>query len=1117
MKTTALRIHFIIAALLMLSVNVYGQITTSVTGTNFCQGQGITVFFTSPNANVGNTFTVELSDPSGSFNQSQIIGSLMADTGYSVVPGSIYCTIPNPILSGGGYRIRVNGSSPLSVGADNGSDLIIGGPNLVISSISNVTCFGLTDGSATVTVTNPVQTGGYSYYWSPGNPTGSSTSSITNAAPNNYTVVVMDPYGCSSTATAAITQPSAIQFQAPVTTPPFCNGGADGSIVFAGVTGGTPYVNTNPQLNDTITYQYAISAGASVIATNFTGNFDQLASGSYFITITDSNGCTTSASAVLQDHPLLSLDVVPDSQYICTIAQQGATVSLQVNGGVQPYTFDYSDTLNLFAGTYSYTVVDSVGCAVTQQAVVLDSNCSVGAISTILQTTISGFCAGDIMSGLGGGVAGIPDNASFSVSFTSTPVNTGNTFTVELSDAYGDFNNSTTIGVLATSTLSLGNGDSISCSIPAGTPPGTQYRIRVNSSDPLIIGTDNGADLAVYHPEATISSFTNTTCSNGDTGSVTLTISGANGIFSQLFSIIEIGPVDEGTVNALGSNSYSITNNNLIPGSYNFLITDSSYCPTGGTFLIQSLSPTIYSGEAQVINPACAGQDTGSILIATPFGGTPFTDSNYPTGYNFNLITQNGVISNTTGTFNGLAAGAYSLFTSDSLGCTSDTIVLEITISNPLVLSVTPDSQGVCISSTGTVSLSAEGGFSPYIFSGADTTNLQAGTYSYYVTDANGCSDTAQAILTSYQCIEATITPPDSGKVTSSLGAELFSLLGAVDSTTGNINASSIDSTIYNVIGNTIRIEVISNETTFDTVLSLLQQPYYGMTDLVNNGEGSLVISGTIPIANLSRLEPISGRFNLINFIRPLSPPVSNQGLVNSQGDSAIRAVVARKLFAVDGEGIKIGVISDSYNKAPGNQAAVNIINGDLPGDAANTTNPYPVEVVKDYIYATKTDEGRAMLQIVHDLAPKSELAFRTGFISSGDFAEGIYELAEAGCDVIVDDVTYITEPYFKDGLVSQAVDSVKSAGVSYFTSAGNFGSSSYEGMFNPIAAPTGYTGFAHDFGGGDIQQQVTLNPGAYTIVLQWDDNYYSLAEQPGAQHDFDIYLLDQTGNLLFG
>ena len=105
------------------------------------------------------------------------------------------------------------------------------------------------------------------------------------------------------------------------------------------------------------------------------------------------------------------------------------------------------------------------------------------------------------------------------------------------------------------------------------------------------------------------------------------------------------------------------------------------------------------------------------------------------------------------------------------------------------------------------------------------------------------------------------------------------------------------------------------------------------------------------------------------------------------------------------------------------------------------------------------SDEGRAMLQIAHDIAPGAQLYFRSGFHTAGDFAKGIKELRDAGCKIIVDDITYSTEPFFKDGVVAKTVDEVKSAaggGVSYFSSAGNFANKSYRGQFYPTILLTG-------------------------------------------------------------
>src|SRR4029079_5509523 len=130
---------------------------------------------------------------------------------------------------------------------------------------------------------------------------------------------------------------------------------------------------------------------------------------------------------------------------------------------------------------------------------------------------------------------------------------------------------------------------------------------------------------------------------------------------------------------------------------------------------------------------------------------------------------------------------------------------------------------------------------------------------------------------------------------------------------------------------------------------------------------------------------------------------------------------------------------------------------------------------------------------------------------SAGNFAQGIRQFQQNNYNVVVDDVTYITEPFFTDGTVAQAVNEVVANGVSYFSAAGNYGNIAYQSSFNSVAAPNGLAGTAHNFnntGGTDIYQSISLTPGTYTIVLQWRDNVYSLGQSPtGTVNDLDFYL----------
>ena len=98
------------------------------------------------------------------------------------------------------------------------------------------------------------------------------------------------------------------------------------------------------------------------------------------------------------------------------------------------------------------------------------------------------------------------------------------------------------------------------------------------------------------------------------------------------------------------------------------------------------------------------------------------------------------------------------------------------------------------------------------------------------------------------------------------------------------------------------------------------------------------------------------------------------------------------------------------------------------------------------------TDEGRAMMQIVHDIAPGASLAFYTAYDSEQDFANGILALAAAGCKVICDDVSYFDEPFFQNGVVAQAIQTVEAEGVTYVTAAGNNASNGYQAAWTPIS-----------------------------------------------------------------
>ncbi len=289
--------------------------------------------------------------------------------------------------------------------------------------------------------------------------------------------------------------------------------------------------------------------------------------------------------------------------------------------------------------------------------------------------------------------------------------------------------------------------------------------------------------------------------------------------------------------------------------------------------------------------------------------------------------------------------------------------------------------------------------------------------------------------------------------------------------------------------GNSIAISAVANSEQEGQVL-LQRLEALGLT------KGRVLkqqVTGYLPIDKLDDLKDVS----VLRFARPTYKPIHNVGSVTSQADTAMRSYIARTKYNVDGAGVKIGVLSDSYNTLGG--AAAGVASGDLP---------VGVEVLQEFS-GTGIDEGRAMIELIHDIAPGSPQAFNTAFEGQLGFAAGIRALAAAGCKVIVDDIGYFAAPFFQDGIVAQAVDDVvNNSGVTYFSSAGNSARQSYQSAYRSTTPPAspGYYVAAHDFGGGDKFQSVTIPAGrSITISFQWDDPFFSVSGGSGARTDMDL------------
>ncbi len=229
---------------------------------------------------------------------------------------------------------------------------------------------------------------------------------------------------------------------------------------------------------------------------------------------------------------------------------------------------------------------------------------------------------------------------------------------------------------------------------------------------------------------------------------------------------------------------------------------------------------------------------------------------------------------------------------------------------------------------------------------------------------------------------------------------------------------------------------------------------------------------------------------------------------VISQGDALVHADLVRALHGLDGKGITVGVISDSFNCLGG--AAAGQEQGELPLDVV-------VLQEADCRNEQAIDEGRAMLEVIHDLAPKAKLLFHAMGSNYIEFSQALNRIADGGAQIIVDDAVFFQEPMFQDGLAAQTIEKlVFERGIAYFSSAGNAGQNTYQAAFSDSQHyPLGMKqGIAHDFNRHpkkvDTCQSITVGANTFTVLsLQWDQPVKSISGTPGSTSDLDVVFYD--------
>ncbi len=629
------------------------------------------------------------------------------------------------LLTAGSYFVTVsdaNACTAVGVATINSATSI----NPIIDAYNDISCNGANDGLIDLDAN-----GGntpYSYIWS----TGDVTDAISGLAPGAYTVTIFDATNCNIVQTYNIIEPAVLVASIDQTIDARCFGLDDGSID-ASAAGGT------------LPYTYLWSDGS------VTEDIIDVFAGTYTLTVTDANGCTSDVSTTINEPAdITTAIVVVDA---ACFNDSTASIDLTVNGGTLPYDFLWSngeiteDLANLKRGSYSVLVLDANGCVAFETGVV-NQPPILTTTATVTPVLCNGGTTGGITTVSGGGTPPYTYNWSNGAATADITSVLAGTYTLTLSDANAcELVTDHTIIEPTLLTLAIAQVNDASCfgfsdggidlDVTGGTAPYTytwsgaqttqdisgiaagSYTVTVEDANACIdqisavVGEPTALSIAIASVDAT--------CFGASDGLVDITVNGGTAPYTYLWSN--------------GATTEDI--NTLTAGTYNVVVTDGNNCviSDGAT-----VAEPLQLAAVETITPVdCNGSATGSITQVVSGGTTPYT-----------FVWSTGP---STQDLASLLAGNYDVTISDANACST---TKSYVVSEPPALVVTIDQvlDVLCSGAgDGIIDVSANGGVAPLTYawnSGQavqDLINISQGTYTLTVTDANACQEIVSAVV----------------------------------------------------------------------------------------------------------------------------------------------------------------------------------------------------------------------------------------------------------------------------------------------------------------------------------------------------------------------------------
>lgn len=621
----------------------------------------------------------------------------------------VWNTVPvitGPVAAGlpaGTWTVTVQDAAGCSVARN----IVIGQPAqplaATLASSTPVTCYGLGNGSASIIVSGG--SGNYSITWNTA-PAQTGTS-ITGAAKGNYVATIMDANGCPQALSFPVSIGGPSQPLAIAMAPSTFTGGAnvscpdahDGSIALT-VTGGTP----------AYTYTWLDGMGGTSTAQNPSG----LHAGTYHLNVGDGHGCGLDTTITLAAPATVTATAVVQAA-ICHGGNTGS-ITLSPAGGAPPYTFQWTgpggftaatkDLGQLPAGVYTVVITDANGCTKAQPFDVTEPG-TFSFNATAAPPACANSQDGTIQMVATGGTAPYQYTWAgpngFHASTASISGLSGGNFHLTLTDA---------------------NGCSALFSQALSAPP-PLHLFAISSKD------HGGSDIS---------------CNTASDGTITATYGGGTAPYSFYWA---------------GPNGFTAATANiggLASGTYTLTMTDAHGCTLTVSTTLQAppalaatAVATTYAGGS---GTSCAGATDGSIILSPAGGSAPYAL----------LWSGPGGFSSTSWQITGLAPGSYTATVTDQNGC-STSLARNIIAPQPLAISLAGGNATCNGGASGFLDLSATGGSGPYSYlwngpngftsSSANINDLAAGPYSLTITDANGCTATANRAITEPTPIQA--------------------------------------------------------------------------------------------------------------------------------------------------------------------------------------------------------------------------------------------------------------------------------------------------------------------------------------------------------------------------